>query len=275
MKKYIFFLAVIVFLSCKQQSHSKNIDREALSTSSSASASHAPQAEATEKESPKKKIIRSASTKFEVVDVTSAVDEINAIVQERNGYISDQNMSDVDGKQNANIVIRVPSDALDILLRELSALAIHIDYTKVNSKDISEEYVDISSRLKTKEEVHQRYIDILRTKAGTIEELLAAERRIGVLQEEIEAAEGKIRYYDDKVSLSNVNVQIYKKEVLVAKVESRFVPFWSSAENQFIGGWNMLIRILIVLVGLWPLLLIGGVTYRYRSKLKVAFKVGR
>ena len=175
-----------------------------------------------------KKIIRSVSTKFEVLDVSSIVHDINEMVNDRQGYISDQNMTDVDGKQNANIVLRVPTDSLDILLRDLSVMALHIDYMKVNFKDISEDYIDLTSRLKTKEEIHQRYIDILRNKAGTIEELLEAEKRIGVLQEDIEAAHGKIRYYDDKVSLSNVNVEIYRKEVLVAKVESRFVPFWSN-----------------------------------------------
>ncbi len=201
--------------------------------------------------------------------MSSAVEDINEMVQNRNGYISDQNMTDVDGKQNANIMLRVPSDSLDIILRNLSILAVRVDYMKVNSKDVSEEYVDLSSRLKTKEEVHKRYIDILRNKAGTIEELLSAERRIGVLQEEIESAEGRIRYFDDQVSLSNVKVQIYKKEVLVAKIESRLVPFWSSAESKFIGGWNFILRFTILIVGLWPLLLAVGIVFLYRKRLRL------
>ncbi len=214
-----------------------------------------------------KKIIRTASSRFEVIDVVQAINDISELVLLHEGYISDQNMSDIEGKQNAQLILKVPADSLDIILRKCSNIAIHLDYMKVNSKDVSEEYVDLLTRLKTKKEVHKRYIDILRTKAGTIEELLTAERKIGVLQEEIEAAQSKIRYYDDKVQLSTIEIQIYKREVITAQVESRLVPFWDNAENGFIGGWNMIIRLMILLIGLWPLVLIIGILYYCRRRL--------
>lgn len=263
MKKYTFLILTISFLSCQMDSN--NYQRESISTKEANSplATHA----SSDKAKSTKKIIRSAATRFEVVDVIHAINDISEIALLHEGYISDQNMSDIEGKQQANLILKVPSDSLDLVLRKCSNIAVHIDYMKVNSKDVSEEYVDLLTRLQTKKEVHQRYIDILRNKAGTIEELLSAERKIGILQEEIEAAQGKIRYYDNKVKLSTLDIQIYKKEVMVAKVESRFVPFWDNAENGLIGGWNMIVRLMIALIALWPLILIGSILYYYRKKL--------
>jgi len=267
MKNYTFLFIIFSFISCQSQNDSNPYLRESISTKSASSA--VATNNSGNNEEPIKKIIRSASTKFEVEDVVYALNDISEIALRHQGYISDQNMSDRDGKQRANLILKVPSDSLDLVLRKCSKIALHIDYMKVNSKDVSEEYVDLLTRLKTKKEVHQRYIDILRNKAGTIAELLEAERKIGVLQEEIEAAQGKIRYFDNKVKMSTLDIHIYTKQIIVAKVESRFVPFWNNAENGFIGGWNMILRILIALIALWPLILIGSILYFYRKKLRL------
>jgi len=45
------------------------------------------------------------------------------------------------------------------------------DYIKINTQDVSEEYVDLETRLKTKKEVEARYIEILRSKAKTLEDI--------------------------------------------------------------------------------------------------------
>ena len=269
MKKYTLLLIIIGIISCQNQYDSNESVREAISSKARTNYSSTnKKALKEENQRAKKKIIRSASTKMEVLDVRSASEEINAMILDHEGYISDQNITDIEGRQKANFTLRVPSDSLQSLLNQLSDLAVRVDYMKTISNDVSEEYVDLTSRLNTKEEVHQRYIDILRNKAGTIEELLSAERRIGILQEEIEVAQGKIRFYDEEVLLSTVNVQIYKNEILVAEVKSRFIPFWSNAEDQFIGGWNMLIRIAIVVIGFWPIWFFGGVGYLAVRKIK-------
>ena len=266
MKKYVCLLIIISFLSCQIQSDSHDNQKELtdVDTSNSPILSTTKPADDA-KDS--KKIIRSASTKFEVISVIDAINDISEIALLYNGYLSDQNMTDIEGKEIASIVLKVPSDSLDLVLKKCSSLAVHVDFLKVNSKDVSEEYVDLLTRLKTKKEVYQRYIDILRNKAGTIEELLAAERKIGIIQEEIEAAQGKIRYYDERVKLSTIDISIYKKQVIIAQVESRFVPFMDNAENGFIGGWNLILRLMIILIGIWPILLFAGILFYSKRKL--------
>ena len=64
----------------------------------------------------------------------------------------------------------------------------------VSVQDVTEEYLDIEARLKTKKEVEARYIEILKSKTKTVEDVLKAEEQIRIIREEIEAREGRLNY---------------------------------------------------------------------------------
>lgn len=265
MKKYMYLIVIMSILSCQMEQKQGLDNSESIASNTNISLKSSNKSNDQKTES--KKIIKTASIRLEVGDVLEAINDITAMVLIHDGYISDQNLTNVEDKQHADVVIKIPSDSLDIFVNKCNDIALNVDYVNIISKDISEEYLDLLTRLKTKKEVHRRYIEIIRSKAGTIEELLAAERKIGVLQEEIEASQGKIRYYDNRVKMSTLSIELYKKEVISAKVESRLIPFWNNAENGFIGGWNMIVQLIIALISIWPLVLIGLILYYQRKKL--------
>ncbi|MBQ0740603.1 DUF4349 domain-containing protein, partial [Aquimarina celericrescens] len=88
----------------------------------------------------------------------------------------------------------------DIVLDSICKTAEFVDFKNISTIDVTEEYVDITSRLKTKVEVKQRYETILRTKAKTVEDILMAEEKLSKLQEEIESAQGRLKYLGSKVT---------------------------------------------------------------------------
>src|SRR5690606_18336536 len=94
------------------------------------------------------------------------------------------------------------------------------DYIKVNAQDVTEEYYDLETRLKTKKEVEARYIEILKSKAKTVEEILIAEDKIRYLREEIEAVEGRLRLLKNKVGLSTIQIEIYQDAYFVKEKEN-------------------------------------------------------
>jgi len=69
-------------------------------------------------------------------------------------------------------------DKFDAFLTAIEAESIYTDYKNINSNDVTEEFTDITIRLKTKKEVRDRYIDILRNKAKTVKDILDAEDKI-------------------------------------------------------------------------------------------------
>jgi hypothetical protein len=118
--------------------------------------------------------------------------------------------------------------------------------------------VDLESRLKTKREVETRYTNILRSKAGTVEELFEAESKIGALHEEIEATISRMNYLKSQVSYSTINLEYYQKvveQIAGSDEETTFDQFHKALTS----GWNVLVGVIIALVYLWPLFIIAGI----------------
>jgi type IV secretory pathway VirB6-like protein len=99
-------------------------------------------------------------------------------------------------------------------------------------------------------------MEILRKKAGTIEELLEAERQIGVVHEEIEATISRINYLRGQVSLSTINLEFYQtvEQQLQAGDEVKTKDKFTEALSS---GWHGIISIAIALTYIWPLLIIA------------------
>ncbi len=216
-----------------------------------------------------RKIIRTANLRMQVDDVEKTSAKIEALIKQKGGFISDVNMSASGSYITNNITIRIPNEKLDSLLDSFSGEAIHIDYKRINSKDVTEEFVDIELRLKTKKEVRDRYIDVLRNKAKTVEEILNAEERIRVIQEEIESKEGRLRYLSNQVALSTINLEVYQHDGtgIVRKSYS------SKIARAFSDGWDGIKEFVLVLVNLWPVLIILGlVIYYFRKWVRIKKK---
>jgi len=239
------------------------------------------------------KIIKNADLKIKVTDVKKASNKIANLVDMNGGYVSNENLTtdksyyqsiEVTDEYEINeyeyitsniIYIRVPSKSFQSLLSSMKGLALSEDYIRINAKDVTEEYFDLETRLKTKKEVEARYIAILKSKAKTLEEILLAEDKIRVIREEIEAVEGRLNYLKNKVSLSTIQVEIYqdsyyeKETTRFKKYETTGWSFGEKANDALSSGWEGILWFLVGLLYFWPFLIIGvGVYFFVRYKIK-------
>lgn len=202
-----------------------------------------------------RKLIWNAHLKFQVKNINQSTNAIRKLSKQHAGYISDMIHVQNDNKTTANITIRVASAHFHDLVQEIKGESAHLDIANINSEDVSEEYVDIENRLKTKRTARDRYIEILRTKTGTIEEVINAEDAIRRITEEIEAKEGRLRYLQDQLDFSSITLEIYDKtSTSIATAEPP--TYGDKAKDSFSKGWNFIKGFGLVLVGMWPLLLI-------------------
>jgi len=201
------------------------------------------------------KMIKEADVRLEVKKYSLARPQIMAAIKKYNGFITSENQDNNEQRINTDYVIRVSNDKFDGLVDDLVATASHVNYKKIKAEDVSEEYVDIESRLKTKREVEKRYLDIL-SRAKTVDEILKVEETIRVIREEIEAKEGRMRFINDRVSFSTINLNVYEK------LDFRYIPdskpnFFQRLWKAINTGWTALITVLIALFYIWPLILIA------------------
>ncbi|MFK8105246.1 MAG: DUF4349 domain-containing protein [Saprospiraceae bacterium] len=219
-----------------------------------------------------RKIIKTAFLKFQVKNLKESTKKIEALSAKYEGLITSMDQRNTNYSISNNLTIRVPSEQMNAFLAEAEKESIHTNYTKINAQDVTEEFVDITSRLATKKEVRDRYVEILRKRAQTVKDILAAEDKIRVIQEEIEAIEGRLKYIQNKTALSTVTLEIYQEVAYVKAPNVYKKSFWTKLQQGFGNGWELIQDIALGLVNIWPLLLVFGLLIASRRRIKSWFK---
>ena len=203
-----------------------------------------------------RKMIWNGDIKFQVENVTNSTNKISEIVTGKGGFVSNLNLTSTNYQISNNITIRIENSKFHELINSLKGESIFLEKEEITSNDVTAEFVDIESRLKTKKEVRDRYITILKTKTGKVKDIIAAEEAIRKITEEIEAKEGRLRYLKDKVSFSTVKLNIYQKVDYKAEPTVFEKPYSSKIGKSFQNGWDFIKGFFLVLVSIWPLLLV-------------------
>ena len=195
-----------------------------------------------------RKLIKTGRIEFEVNDLISSKKNILETIKTYNSYISsDQEYKSI-GRISNTISIRVPAKDFDNLLNDITKGVTRFDAKQINVEDVTEEFLDIDARLKTKKELETRYLEILE-KANTVKEILEVERELGQLRSDIESIEGRLKYLKNQVSLATLTITIYQQI-------SNETRFGNKFRNGFKNGMDNLIWFFVYLTNIWPFMLI-------------------
>lgn len=217
------------------------------------------------------KIIKSANAKYKVTNVKKATNQIKHMAHKYGAYISDLRFDNNLYKKENRFTIKIPEQYFDSMMDSIGSFVEFIDYENITTQDVTEEYIDIQTRLKTKLEVKGRYESILRKNAKTVEDILATEDKLRIIQEEIEAAQGRLKYLTNKVSYSTIQIDLYETVDYKEEPKAYNKTFWSKTKEGLFFGWNFIESLFIGIIHIWPLIIIGFLTFiliKKRSKRK-------
>lgn len=287
MKKLIFFLAISLLVMACSNDRSGNFG---LAKEMSAEPAMAPEmddyieeaedlsfdqaSQATQTNEPKvdRKILRTVNTRFQTEDLNATTEYIEQLTKQHNGFITSMNHTNSTRELTNRMQVSIPAENLDGFLEELKSQSVYTDYTRIDAKDVTEEYYDISTRLKTKKEVRDRYVEILRNRAQTVKDILNAEEKIRVIQEEIESIEGRLKFLNSRAAMSQVYLDVYEK-IPYAKQPDRFkTSFLSKIKSSFGNGWELMQNLVIGIIAIWPLILLLGLLISFRRKIFGGFR---
>ncbi len=202
-----------------------------------------------------KYLIKNASLNIEVNKMDSSLVLVNRIIAKSGGYIGNLERINSDYEIRNMMDIRVPNAQLEITLQAIEAISSNILKKEIKTRDVGEEYIDAQNRLTTQEIVQARYLEVLRNKAKTVEDILATERQLGQIQEDIEAMKGKLNYLDNRIQMSTIKLSI-TQELQPQKEPTLTSLFFTRAGNGFTNGWNMILEITLGFINIWPLLIL-------------------
>jgi hypothetical protein len=158
-----------------------------------------------------RKVIYKGNLTMEVPDYNEAQIEINNLVTLASGYILQFSENQSTAEQSGNYVIKVPANGFSSFIRDLEKIKTVSDIRhNIQGQDVSEEYVDLSSRLKAKQVVEARLLAFME-KAVKTDELLSFSNELAKVQETIEQIKGRMRYLDQNVAMATVEIRLYEQ----------------------------------------------------------------
>ncbi|MFZ6053268.1 DUF4349 domain-containing protein [Halocola ammonii] len=122
-----------------------------------------------------RKLTKEGYVEFETGDLTAARETVMEAVKKHNGYVSSDQEFKQRGRIKNELVLRVPADNFVNLLSDATQGVDKFDRKEIEVKDVTEEFLDVEARLKTKKELENRYLALLE-KANNVSEILEIER---------------------------------------------------------------------------------------------------
>jgi len=168
-------------------------------------------------------VIRTANLDLIVPDTEQALERIQSLAEELGGYVVSLNTYQYEQGVQGSVTIRIPAESLDTALERVKELATTVRLESISGQDVTEEYVDLESRLRNLEAVEAQLLEFL-DEAEDTEATLAVYEQLSATQEEIEIVTGRMQYLEDQAALSTITVNLTPDAL---------------AEPLEIGGWNL------------------------------------
>lgn len=134
--------------------------------------------------------------------------------------------------RRATLELRIPSARFDDAMTGLAPVG-QVQQSSVTAEDVGEEYTDISARVKNAQRLETRLVDLLATRTGKLEDVLAVERELARVREEIERYQGRLRFLGARVETSTISVTVTEKAPIVGETPGRSV-----IGEAFVQAWR-------------------------------------
>lgn len=208
-------------------------------------------------------IIHNAAISANVKELSVAQEKITQKVKKYNGYIVKSTVyQESESNSYGKMVVRVPEEHFETFLVEAESEVTKVLEHNVTGEDVTEQYVDLESRLKSKRAVEARLL-VFMEKAEKTEDLLKISDDLAKVQEEIEIIVGKMKFLENQTSLSTIEMTLYENKIVVPSIENDDLNTWEKIKKQFVTSINFLLSIgssiLVLLLGNLPVLIILGV----------------
>ena len=214
-------------------------------------------------------IVRTGEMALVVEDVTQAAEEIAKLAASFGGYVVSSRIWGEDEGEKGWISIRVPDGEFEIALVELRDLAIRVESESTDSQDVTEEYIDLESRLKNAEATEQQYLALLE-KAEDVDDILRIYDYLSWVRQDIEQIKGRMQYLERTTSMSLISVELEPETTdapLVSVGWSALEVLKAAARGLVtFGQWLGTIAIwLLIFIPIWGTIL-GVILWRRRKK---------
>lgn len=196
-------------------------------------------------------VIQNADLSIVVSDVELRMNAISKMAVDMGGFVVSSNLyqgytSDYTPVPEASLTIRVPAEKLDEALELIKKDAVEVQNETRSGSDVTAEYVDLKSRLKTYEAAEKELTKLMESAQDT-DEVVNIFNQLMYYREQIELVKGQIKYYEEAAALSAVSVRLVAedkiKPVTIGKWEPKGVAL--EAIQDLLDFWKNFVDFMI------------------------------
>ena len=214
-------------------------------------------------------IVYNGSLELVVSDALQAQEDVQRVIEGVNGYVvSSESYRYEQGLITVNMRVRVPAEKFHEVMAQLRNLALEVNHDSTSSEDVTQEYVDLESKLRALEAKAARLEELMKEAEDT-EAVLAVYRELSATQQEIEQVKGRMQYLERSSAMATISVTLTPDELSRPVEVAGWRPQGTAKRAveallntlKFLG--NALIWIVIYIVPV--LAVVGGVVYLVRK----------
>jgi len=158
-------------------------------------------------------VIRNANLTLVVENPTASVETISRMAQDMGGFVVSSYLyetalgaGDLTTTQGT-LTVRVPADRLDEALQAIKAGAIEVRSENISGEDVTQQYVDLQSRLRNLEAAEAQLQEIMGSATRT-EDVMMVYNQLVQVRGEIESVKGQMQYFEQSAKLSAVTLEL-------------------------------------------------------------------
>jgi hypothetical protein len=231
--------------------------------------------------------IRTADARFQVKNVYKTTLELEKMVADYKGFITENNLSNQITKTeeievsrdsilrvvlhqvNNTLTIRLPQDSLDPFLHKIGKWLVFLDHRIVRADDVTLALKAHTQKANRSQEFEKRYTNAIDKKPQDTKlgDATHAEDNLLQRQNEIDQNLSQREGLQDQVAYSTLKLQIYQPETIhkslienYRKIEQYQPSFWSQMGDSLARGWQGLLKVIVALTNLWVFFVIGLIT---------------
>ncbi len=205
-----------------------------------------------------RKIIRNANLTLETNAPEEAQQKITAIAESKGGFVIESSQSSSDAqattRDTVTMTIRIPAAKFNETLDEIRKTSSRVIVETVKGQDVTEEFIDIEARLKTKKALEEQFLGIMK-QSKSVEDALNVQRELADVRGEIEQIEGRKRFLENQSSLSTVKIELQSPTAFSANSAGFFYQLGQAFSTGFSGALSFILVFVTALIALVPVLL--------------------
>ncbi|MEE1756527.1 DUF4349 domain-containing protein [Streptomyces sp. SP18CS02] len=160
---------------------------------------------------PQQHVVRTAELSVEVADATRALAEARTAAEAAGGHAANETTERVDDSHvTSQIVLRVPQSSYDAVLKELAGAGKLLS-RKAEAKDVTEEVVDVESRIATQRASVDRVRKLMERATG-LSDVVALEGQLSSRQADLESLLAQQASLKDRTTMATITLRLSEPE---------------------------------------------------------------